>query len=809
MSSLLQDVIFSHRCLRRRPGFTITAALTVALGIGANAILFSVIHALLIQPLPLREPERLVVVQEKDLVRGTTYNECSTRMFLALRERNEVFSHLTAWYDRVTNVGGLEAPLQVEARQTTADFFAAIGLEPKLGRGFSAEETVVGHPRDVAVIGHRLWRQQFGADPAAIGRTILVDDRPTVIVGVMSPGEQWLDIDLVMPLPPYVTDMPDRRMLVVAGRLKPGQTIEAAQAQLQGIAADVHPEFRAAQSDTTVTLVRLDGLVVGGDTQRILMMLSGAAALVLLIACVNLAHLLLARAVGRRREIAIQTAIGAGRFRVIRQLLTESIMLAALGGALGVLLALWGVDVLRDVGAGHIPRLDAVGIYGATLLFTAALVLITGVATGLLPAIQALRPRISEALKEATESGFGSPARHGLRGTLVIIEVALALALLISAGLLLRSAARISSVDPGFQTAGRVVITVNLPRTRYEPDARVLQFWRPLLERVRSLPGVISATGTSDRWLVGQRIMEFDADNQLGEKPRIPAAHVRTVTPGYFKTLGIRILDGRDFSDQDWKTIDGTLPGGAPFVVLVSESLARRQWPGERAIGKKIRPIVGNDRPWCTVIGVVNDVRQASLTEPPSPFFYLPEFQFAWTRLYLVAHLSGDPTIIVPAIQGAVSALDSTVPVHEVVSLEALRTDSQYVPRAITLLVVIFAVLALMLAAVGVYGLLAYSVARRSHEFGVRIALGAGPRDVIRLVVRQGLTLALAGELAGLPLALLFTAPLGAQLYEVSPADPLTYITVGVFLLLVALAACLIPAWRATRIVPSSALRAE
>jgi putative ABC transport system permease protein len=809
MRSLILDVFFSYRSLKRRPGFAITAALTVALGICANVALFSVIHALLIRPLPLREPERLVLVQETDRVRGTTSGSCSTRMFLALRERNGCFTHLTAWYERDTNVGGLEAPLQVVARQTTADFFGAMGLEPEVGRGFSTEEAAIGHPRDVAVIGHRLWRQQFGGDPAAIGKTILVDDRPTVIVGVMPPGEQWFDADLVMPLPPYVTNMLDRRMLAVVGRLQPGLTIEAAQAQLQGIASDVRGEFRAAQSDITVTLARFDRLVVQRDTRQILALLSGAAALVLLVACVNLAHLLLARSIGRRREIAIQMAIGAGRSRIMRQLLTESIMLSLLGGALGVLLALWGVDVLRNFGASHIPRLDAVGIYGATLLFTAALALVSGLATGLLPAIQASRPGISEALKEAVESGFGTPARHGLRGTLVIVEVAMALALLVSAGLLLRSAARISRVDPGFQIAGRVAITVNLPRTRYEPDALVLQFWRSLLERVRGLPGVVSATGTSDRWLVGQRFMEFDADNSLGGKPRIPIANVRTVTPGYFKTLGIRLLDGRDFSDQDWTTTDGTLPGGAPYVALVSETLARRQWPGERAVGRKIRPIAGNDRPWCTIIGVVSDVRQVSLTDEPRPFFYLPEFQFAWTRLYLVAHISGDAKTVVPAIQASISALDSTVPVHEVVSLEALRADSQYVPRAITLLVVIFAVLALMLAAVGVYGLLAYSVARRSHEFGVRIALGAGPGDVIRLVVRQGLTLALAGELAGLPLALLLSTPLDAQLYEISSSDPLTYVTVAAFLLLVALVACLIPAWRATRVVPSSALRAE
>ncbi len=809
MSTIFQDIVFSHRFLKSRPGFTIAAALTLALGIGANTIVFSVVHALLLKPLPLEEPERLVAVNEKDPLHGLLFNTCSTRMFLTLREHDDVFAHLTAWYERNTNVGGLNRPLQVVAWQTTADFFAAMGLRPAIGRGFYPEETVVGNPRDVVVLGNRFWRQQFAADPGIVGRTILVDDRSTTIVGVMAPNEQWLDADLLMPLPPYVTNTPDRRILFVVGRLKPGLTLAAAQAYLQGITSGVNPEFHAGQSVTTAGLTPLDQLLVDRDARRIVALLGGAVLIVLLIACVNLASLLLARAVGRRREIAIHTAVGARPCRLMRRLVTESIMLAALGGAMGVLLAVWGVDVLRNFGAGHIPRLDAVGIHGATLLFTAALTFITGLAAGLVPAIQASRPNVAEALKEATESGFGAPKRHGLRGTLVVIEVALALALLISAGLLLRSAARVAHVDPGFQTDGRVAITVNLPRTRYEPDATVLQFWRALLERVRAMPGVRSAAGTSDRWLVGQRIMEFDVENQAESTTRLPVAQVRTVTPGYFKTLGIRILEGRDFSDADWATIDGTLPGSAPFVSLVSESFARRQWPGERALGKKFRPVVGNDRPWCTVIGVVSDLRQAALTEPPRPFFYLPEFQFAWTRLYLVAHVSGDAQAILPGILEAVSALDPNVPVNEVVSLDALRDDSQYVPRAITFLVVIFAILALALAGIGVYGLLAYSVARRRHEFGVRITLGAGPGDIIRLVVGQGLRLTLTGLVAGLPLAYIFTALLEAQLFEVSPTDPLTYTMVAAFLLLVAFIACLVPAWRATRVDPWRAFRAE
>jgi putative ABC transport system permease protein len=809
LGSLLQDIIFSHRFLRRHPGLTITAALTLALGIGANIAVFSVAYGLLFQPLPLQGPERVVLVQETDRARGLTSNACSLRTFLALQRNNDVFTHVTAWYERNTNVGGQDQPLQVAAWQTNAEFFPAMGWKPAMGRGFLPEETLVGNPRGVVVIGYRFWQLRFDGDPAVIGRSVIVDDQPATIVGVMPPTEQWLDADLFMPLPPYVTNTPDRRILVIVGRLQPGQTLEEAQAKLPEIIAGASPELRSAQSETSLRLVPFDRIVVNRDTRRILTLLSGAVVIVLLIACVNLANLLLARAVGRRREIAIHAATGAGQLRLVRRLLIESVMLAAAGSGLGILLALWGVDVLCSFGAGNIPRLDAVGIQSATLAFAAVLAFATGLTAGLAPAVSTSRLNIAEGLREANASGFGRSERHGLRGTLVIVEVALALALLISAGLLLRSASLIARVDPGFQSAGRVAITVNLPRTRYEPDAMVLQFWRSLLERVRALPGVISATGTSDRWLMGQRTMEFAVESQSGASPPILAAQVRTVTPGYFRTLGIRLRAGRDFSDADWATIDGTAPGGAPFVTLVSESMARRLWPGESALGKKIRPVVGNDRPLCTVIGVVDDVRQASLAEPPRPFFYLPEFQFAWTRLYLVAHVSGDPDAVVPAIQAAVSGLDRSVPVNEVVSLNALRTDSLFVPRAITVLILIFAVIAMALAAVGVYGLLAHSVAKRSHEFGIRIALGAAPSSVVRLVLRQGLKLTLEGEAAGLLLALLFTAPLEALLHGVSPTDPLTYLAGAIFLLLIACAACLVPAWRAASVDPSSALCSE
>jgi putative ABC transport system permease protein len=810
MGTFVQDVTYSHRFLRSRPGLTLAAALTLALGIGATTVVFSALHALLLRPLPLQEPDRLVVVNEWDPVRHTRYTACSTRMFLALRERNEVFTGITAWYQREANVGGLAEPLQVRALQTTEDFFAVAGLKLQLGRGFRADEARLGDPSDVVILGHRFWMEALGGDPAAVGRRVLVDDRPTEIIGVMPATEQWLaGADLVMPLPPYVTNALDRRILTALARLKPGETFESAQANLDTIAAGVRVEHRASVSDSEVWLQPLHDSVVDPSARAIIAVLSAAVALVLLIACANIANLLLARAVGRQREIAIHTALGAGRWRLVRRLLTESLMLAALGGVAGLLLAYWGVDAVRAFGAGRINRLDAIGVHQTTLLFAASLTILTGVVAGVVPAIQASRPNLTEALKEASGSGFGDPQRQAWRRGLVVAEVALALALLTAAGLLVRSVVRVSRVDPGFQTSERVAITVNLPRNRYEPDASVLHFWSQLLDRVRAMPGVVSAMGTSDRWLSDRRTIEFDAEGQPDGEVRVPAAFCRTVTPGYFKTMGIRLLDGREFADRDWFTFDGTAPGGSPCVVMVSETLATRQWPGGRAVGQRVRPVVGNARPLCTVIGVVTDVRQSSLSETPGPFLYLPEYQFAWTRLYLVVHVPDGIAPVLPAIREAVWSLDPSVPVNEVTPLDTMRAESLFVDRGVMLLVVIFAVVAVALAAVGVYGLLSYSVARRTQELGVRIALGAATPDVLRMIVREGLRLTLVGEAIGVPLALLFTVPLRRLLYRMSHADPVTYVAVASFLVVVALAACLVPAWRATRVNPASALRAE
>ena len=505
-------------------------------------------------------------------------------------------------------------------------------------------------------------------------------------------------------------------------------------------------------------------------------MLAGAVLLVLLVACANLTSLLLARAVGRRREMAIHTALGAGRSRLVRRLMTEALMLAALGGGLGVLLALWGVDLFRRFGSGRFPRVDAADIGLAVLAAAAALTLAAGLAAGLLSALHAARAPVGESLKEGGGgSGVAGPGRQRVRTVLVVVEVALAVALLSGAGLLARSLMRAVAVDPGLAVDHRYAVTVNLPPRLYEQDARVVEFWRKALAGVRAVPGVVAAGATSDRWLLaGRRVVQFDVEGESVNR-RVPVAEVRTVTPGYFETLGIPLIEGRLFDETDRGTVqDVAAKKKVGFVVLVSKTLAARQWPGESAVGKRIRPIVGDrERFWSTVVGVVDDIRQSAITESPVPTVYLSEYQYAWLRLFLLVHAEGDIKATLPGVRKALISAEPTLPADDVLPLEQLLADSLAVERSMTIGLAAFAAAALLLAAVGVYGLIAYSVACRTQEFGVRMALGARRGDVLRLVLKEVLAVVAAGEVAGLLVALALTATLRALLFEVSPADPL------------------------------------
>jgi len=809
--TILNDVAQSHRFLLSRPAFTLAAVLTIALGVGANVAVFSVVHAVLIQPLPLSDPDRLVIVSESNITRGVSYDRCSQRIYTAVKHRKDVFTEITAIYRRIANLGVRDENLTVATWQTNAEFFDTLDLRFSLGRGFHPEETRVGKPAAVAVLGYRFWRSRFAEDKSVIGRVIRVDDVPVTIVGVMPSTEEWLDADLLVPLQPIVTDSQSRRMFRVIGRLKPGLTASQALGLLRKTAEAVAAEWPVTHADYTVAVQPLFDGVVGPGVRRILLIMSVAVAVVLLIACANLVNLLLVRALGRRHDLAIHTALGAGRIRMARRLLIESIMLAFLGGALGVLFALWGIDVFRAFVAGQMPRIETAAIGWQVLLFAMAIALLVGFASGLFPALHASGADPNEVLKEAGGGSHGRSVPPGFRKVLVVVEVALAFALLTSAGLLGRSVLRASRVDPGLEVADRIAVTVNLPPTRYRTDKSVVMFWRTLLERIQGMPGVKSAAATSDRWLLaGRRIVEYDVDGDIGMNRRVPAAELRTVTPGYFRTLNIPIIKGRVFGDRDGPLRLSKIEKQSPFVVVVSKTLAARQWPGKEAIGKRIRPIVGDQQVyWSTVIGVVDDIRQSAITESPVPTVYLPEYQYAWRRLFLLVHTAGDPGPVLPVVRKAIGGVDPTLPVDDIVSLEELRNRSLSPGRRLVYLLMGFAFIAITLAAVGVYALIAHSVASRTHEFGIRISLGADRREILSLVLRQGIFLALAGEALGVVLALVLSRLLRNMLFEVSTADPLTYAGIAGFILLVSAAACIVPGWRTTRVNPASALRAQ
>jgi len=809
--SLFQDAAYSHRFLTSRPGFTLAAALTLALGIGATTAVFSVLRAVLVRPLPVAQPGRTVVLHEINVERGVSYGGCSQRTFLAARERGEVFEAMSALYSRAANFDDGDQPSSVRAVQIDAAFFDVTGFAPVVGRGFHPDETRAGAPAPVVVLGHSFWTQRFGADPSVVGRVVRIDDEPMVVIGVMPSTEGWIEGDLYLPLQPIVTAFQTRRMLSVTARLREGVSIEQANGVLAAVANEVGEAWPETHRGWTAAAIPLQDALVGRQTKRLLAVLAGAVLLVLLMACANLASLLLARAVGRRREIAIHAALGAGPGRMVRRLLTEAVMLAGLGGVAGVLIALWAVDAFRRFGAGRIPRLDATTVDGTVLAFAIALALVTALAAGLIPAMQSSRAPVGEALKEAGGSGAAGATRQRLRTILVVAQVALAASLLTGAVLLTRSLDRAWKVDPGLDTANRYAITVNLPPSIYEKDDRVVSFWRAVLERVRAVPGVVAASATSDRWLLaGRRIVQYDVEGDAEMNRRVPAAELRTVTPGYFETLGIPVLAGRTFEDRDYGTVQTPGEKRAPFVVLVSKTLAARQWPGESALGKRIRPRVGDDEAfWSVVVGVVDDIRQSAVTESPAPAVYLPEYQYAWLRLYLLVHAEPDPGGTIEAVRQAITAADPTVPTDDVLPLPQLLVDSLAVERSTTAVLAAFAVAAILLAAVGVYGLLAYSVTCRMQEFGVRMALGAERRDLLGLVVGEGLRLALSGAAIGLPVAFVLAGSLRALLFEVTPNDPLTYVAVAVLLVVVAVVACLQPGWRATHVDPAAALRTE
>src|SRR5262245_12609664 len=824
IETLMQDLRYGSRTLMKNPGFTVVAALTLALGIGANTAIFSVVNAVLLEPLPYPEARQLALISENFSQRGLNRILVSAPEYLDYRDRSRSFSQVAAYRRQSFTLTGAGEAEMLRGTVCSTNLFETLGVRPALGRPFLPGEDRPGGNQVVA-LSHGLWQRRFGADPRVVGQKLTLNDNAVEVVGVMPPGFQFPPLTELWSPIAFTNEMLGQREgprnLNVLARLKPESDLPAAQAEMNILARQLqeqYPEAYPAATGWSVTVTSLREYIVG-DVRTALWTLLGAVGFVLLIACANVANLLLARAAARERELAIRAALGAGRARIARQLLTESLMLALAGGALGLLIAWYGVKALLALNPDALPPTATVRIDGTALAFTALVSLLTGVGFGLAPAIGAAKPDLIGVLKE---SGRGVRAgRYGLRGGLVVMEIALSLMLVIGAGLLIRSFMRVRAVDPGFATENVLTMSFALPQTKYPERHQVANFYQEVLQRVESEPGVEAAgliaglplSGSSSTWGFTTEAKPQPALEEVLE------ATNRVVSPGYFGALKIPLNRGRDFTSADNEN--------SPGVVIINETLASRFWPNEDALGKRIKlasaePQRTWDGLWLTIIGVVGDVRADGLENEVRPEMYLSYLQNPWrglpSRPYMtlvertmsiVARGAAEPAGLTAALRQAVAAVDKNQPVMVVATLENLLAASLAERRFNLSLLGVFAAVALALAAIGLYGVMSYSVSQRTAEIGLRMALGAQESGVLRLVIGQGMKLALAGVLIGLGGAVALTRWLETLLFGVSATDPLTFALIALLLTLVALLACYVPARRATKVDPMTALRIE
>jgi putative ABC transport system permease protein len=807
LQTLWQDVRFGARTLVKNPGFTAVAVIALALGVGANSAIFSVVNTVLLRPLPYKDPGRLVMVWEKGNTDEFPINSTSAANFIDWRDQNQVFEGVTVMGRASFNLTGVGEPVRVDGRRVSANLFRLLGVEPQLGRAFLPEEDDPGAIR-VVILSHGLWQRRFGSDPGIIGNPVTMNGRSYTVVGVMSPQFQFpsREDELWVPIafgPKEATNRGNHSYEVL-GRLKQGVSLEQAQAELNTITARLKQQYPDVVKTDASVVVSLHEQMVG-DIKPALLVLLGAVGFVLLVACANVANLLLARAAVRRKEIALRTALGAGRLRLVRQFLTESVLLAALGGAAGLLLSFWGVNLLKSFIPENISEVKSISVDARVLVFTLVVSLLTGLIFGLVPAAHATKLDLNEMLKEGGRDSSSGRGGNRVRGLLVIAEVAVSLILLIGAGLLINSFLRLRNLDPGFRADNLLTMSVVLPQQKYPDHARRSAFFSELTSRVGALPGVRSAAVTNWIPLTMQGdTFGISVEGRPDPGPdKRPDVITRVISPGYFDTMGIRLTRGRQF-DERLDKVD-TTP-----VAVVSETMARRLWPGEDPLGKRIQPGSADPDGWIEVVGVVNDVRQLDLTSEPRLQMYLPYVQFQWfVPRRLVVKTDVEPASLAAAVRKAVWELDKDQPVSDVRTMEEVLSGSIARQRFSTLLLGIFAALALALAAVGIYGVMSYAVAQRTREIGIRMALGAQAGSVLRLMIGQGLKLASAGVVLGLAGALLLTRLMSSMLFGVSATDPLTLVTISLVLVGVALLASYIPARRAARVDPLVALRYE
>jgi predicted permease len=815
MDTVIKDLRYALRLLFKSPGFTTVAVLTLALGIGANAAMFSVVTAVLLRPLPFPEPQRIVAVGPRGQ-RSGQLNSSSYPDFFDYRARSRSFEHLASYYDSDQTLTGIGDPLHVRAIVASSGFFEALGAQPILGRTFRKEEEQAG--QHFVVLSNQMWRERFGADPAIVGRGINLKDRPYTVIGVMPPGFQfpigsipsdlWMtmakDAEGDLPGDTPLTTERGAHFLRLVGRLKPGISPEQAETEMSGHIQSLTREYPDTNTGYGGAYVRPQLETLVGDTRKPLYILLAAVGLVLLIACANIANLLLARSTGRTREIALRAALGATRMRIVRQLVTEAVLLASGGAVLGLLFSSFGTSAMARLYPSNLPRLQEVGIDYRVTLFAMAVALASAILFGLVPALQVARPRLESALKEGGRSGTSGVHHARLRSVLVVAETALGVILLVGAGLLIRSFQRLQHVDPGFNPHGVLAVNFDLPSIRYR-NAGSERFNREFFERLRSQPGVKDAGGVMALPLSGHAMsISFDIEGKNIPQRSQPSAGFYVATPRYFETMQIPLLLGRTFEERDQRS--------STKVVIVTKSFADKYFPGEDPVGKHIKPGAGDEpgeAPWREIIGVVADIRSLSLGAPPDPAYYLPLSQLVWGEPTVLVRTAVDPSSILPAVRDVLRQMDPEIPLYDV------RTYDDYVALSVgrekfqTILLGLFAGIALLLTAVGLYGVVAYSVMQRTQEIGIRMALGASPRSVLTMLLRHAAILAGVGIGIGLFGSILLTRFLETMLYGIHARDPLTLLTVCVGLAAVALLASYIPARRATKVDPMIALRYE
>jgi len=802
------DLRHALRLLREQPGFTVVALLTLALGLGATTAIFSVVNAVVLRPLPFPRSDRLVLVYENNVPRGWMTFAVAPANYVDWARDARSFESMVALRDGSAALIVDNVAEQVPATTATAELFRVLGGVAKHGRAFVAGDDVPG-AQPIVVIGHGLWQRRFGGDPSVIGRVVTINDRPTQIVGVMARGfgRGNPDTDLWLPLTiDRLRAERGGRTLNVVGRLADSAEVDSARAEMDAIATRLSQAFPAENGGWGVTLIRLEDAAVGSGVRRALYVLLAAVGFVLLIACANVGNLLSARGVARHRELAIRTALGASRMRVVRQLLTESFVLASAGGALGLLLATWGTDLLLALAPAGIPRIEEVGLDGRVLAAGFAATLAAAVIFGLAPALQSSALRPDDALK-ATSRGSSHPGRRRLSQVFVVAEVALAVVLVVGAGLLLRSFIRLSNQPIGFDPDRSFVFALSLPESRYPSADAVSAFHRSVLERLRSLPGVAAAGATHALPFSGMdSVRGFVRDSEPRDAVEPPQSEYRLVTAGYFAAMGIPIKRGREFTDADI--------AGQPGAIIVNETFARRYLSGD-PLGQRIRQAGSVDLPWLTVVGVAGDVRHFGLAAEIRPEMFWPAAQATWGAtlnrhrrgLTFVVRTHEEAVSILPAIRLQVAALDPNRPVVSPRPMTALISSSASVARFNTMVLAVFAIVGLVLAAAGVYGVMAYTVAAGRREMGIRLALGARPFALLAHVLRNGISLAALGGALGLIAAWMLGDTLRPQLFKTPPHDTVTFVATAAVLLVVAFVACYMPARRTGRVDPIEALR--